>query len=280
MFGLGDGRAADETGSFATTADQFRDVGRFGDYVRADLDGLIEDWRELCRWDPELAVDTLPVGAEGFVNALADALDRPQPLGWGVDPAVEEAAEVLLRATMALERGMATVVNAMSARLEQEVFVDVLTELPNRRAFQRDLAKQLAQANRSRHSLALVLIDLDGLKAINDSQGYAAGDARLRMLGAALAAAVRAGDGAYRIGGDEFVALLPDSPPSQVPVILRRAVRLAAPAFSWGVATYPDDGHSGDELLDVAHDDLARRRGRPRSPANGMPELSRREVTS
>jgi diguanylate cyclase (GGDEF)-like protein len=318
MFGLGDGRAADETGSFATTADQFRDVGRFGDYVRADLDGLIEDWRELCRWDPELAVDTWPAGAEGFVNALADALDRPQPLGWGVDPAVEEAAlilaegapsaaagiaqlvclrealsrrllrtlvieeaaEVLLRATMALERGMATVVNAMSARLEQEVFVDVLTELPNRRAFQRDLAKQLAQANRSRHSLALVLIDLDGLKAINDSQGYAAGDARLRMLGAALAAAVRAGDGAYRIGGDEFVALLPDSPPSQVPVILRRAVRLAAPAFSWGVATYPDDGHSGDELLDVAHDDLARRRGRPRSSANGMPELSRREVTS
>ena len=197
--------------------------------------------------------------AEGFVDALAAALDRPQPLGWGVDPAVEEAAlvlaegapsaaagiaqlvclrealsrrllrtlvieeaaEVLLRATMALERGMATVVNAMSARLEQEVFVDVLTELPNRRAFQRDLAKQLAWANRSRHNLALVLIDLDGLKAINDSQGYAAGDARLRTLGAALAAAVRAGDGAYRVGGDEFVALLPDSPPTQVPTILR-----------------------------------------------------------
>src|SRR5205085_5498610 len=179
------------------------------------------------------------------------------------------------RATMALERGMATVVNAMSARLEQEVFVDFLTELPNRRAFQRDLAKQLAWANRSRHSLALVLIDLDGLKAINDSHGYAAGDAKLRTLAAALAAAVRAGDGAYRTGGDEFVALLPDSPPSQVPAILRRAVRLAAPAFSWGVATFPGDGHTAEELLDVAHDDLARRRGRPRSQASGNPGSSR-----
>ena len=125
-----------------------------------------------------------------------------------------------------------------------------------------------------------MLIDLDGLKAINDNQGYAAGDTKLRTLGEALAAAVRAGDGAYRIGGDEFVALLPDSPPAQVPAILRRAVRLAAPSFSWGVSIYPVDGHSGDALLDVAHDDLARRRGRPRSLANGMPDSSRHEVTS
>jgi diguanylate cyclase (GGDEF)-like protein len=318
MFGLGDAVEHDDPPPFATTAEHFRDLGRFGDYVRADIAGLTEDWQELCRWDPELAVDTWPAGAEGFVAALADALDRPQPLGWGVDPAVEEAAlllaegapsasaaiaqlvclrealsrrllrtlvieeaaEVLLRATMALERGMATVVNAVSARLEQEVFLDVLTSLPNRRAFQRDLAKQLAWANRSRHSLALVLIDLDGLKAINDSQGYAAGDARLRTLAAALAAAVRAGDGAYRVGGDEFVALLPDSPPSQVPAILRRAVRLAAPAFSWGVATFPADGHTVEELLDVAHDDLARRRGRPRSQASAKQGSSRREMTS
>ena len=329
MFGLGADPTdtdpdADPTDSrtrpepLATRAEVFRDTGRYGDYVRADLEGLTRDWQELCRWDPELVVDAWPDSAAAFVVALADALDRPQPLGWGVDPAVEsaaavlaesapsasaaiaqlvclrealsrrlmrsliieEAADVMQRATMALERGMAAVVNAVSARLEEEVFVDLLTGLPNRRAFQRDLAKQLAWANRGRHTLAVVLIDLDGLKAINESQGYAAGDTKLRTLGDALASAVRAGDGAYRIGDDEFVALLPDSPPSQVPAILRRAVRLAAPAFSWGIATFPADGHSAEELIDVAHDDLARRRGRPRSGASGAQGSSRHGVTS
>src|SRR5204863_8131290 len=118
-------------------------------------------------------------------------------------------------------------------------------------------------ANRSRNTLIVVLAKVDGLEAVNTTQGFAAGDGRLRSLGDALAGAVRAGDGAYRLGEDEFVALLPDSPPSQVPAILRRAVRLAAPAFSWGVATYPSDGHTSDELLDAAHAELASRRGRP-----------------
>ena len=299
-FGLGrevDSGLAPVTGQ----GGQFLDTGRFGHVLRAIAAEVVEDWTELCKWDPELAVDTVPTGAVEYVDALAAALDRPQPLGWGIDPAIEtasaalaegapspaaalaqlvclrealtrrlmqdlplaDASEVLHRATMALERGMACVTAAVCARLEDEVFVDVLTRLPNRRAFQRDLAKQLAWANRSRNTLAVVLINLDGLKAVNNSQGYAAGDTRLRSMADALAGAVRAGDGAYRLGGDEFLALLPDSPPSQVPAILRRAVRLAAPAFSWGVATYPSDGHTGEELLDAAHNELARRRGQP-----------------
>ena len=317
-FGLG-GEAGDVgvAGPVAGPTHDFVASAQYGHFVRVRADDLTADWAELCRWDPELAVDAEPTGAAGYVAALADALDRPQPLGWGVDPAIEdatdalaegtpsaaaaiaqlvclrealtrrlqldlpasEAAEVLARATMTLERGMAAVASAVSARLEEEVFVDVLTGLPNRRAFQRDLAKQLAWASRSRNTLALVLVNLDGLKQVNATQGYAAGDSRIRAMADALSGAVRAGDGAYRLGGDEFLALLPDSPPAQVPAILRRVVRLAAPAFSWGVATFPSDGQTGEALLDAVHDELARRRDPPANPAADAAEPSRHDMT-
>lgn len=312
--GAGDGGAARPV---AAPAQAFVGGVQYGHFVRARAEDLVSDWAELCRWDPELAVDANPTGATAYVAALADALDRPQPLGWGVDPAIEEAtpllaegtpspasaiaqlvclrealsrrlqadlsaveaAEVLARATMALERGMAAVANAVSARLEEEVFIDVLTGLPNRRAFQRDLAKQLAWANRSRNTLALVLLNLEGLKQINATHGYAAGDARIQAMADALSGAVRAGDGAYRLGGDEFLALLPDSPPSQVPAILRRAVRLAAPTFNWAVATFPSDGQTGEQLLDAVHDELARRRGHPRVPGADTEDPSHHDAT-
>jgi diguanylate cyclase (GGDEF)-like protein len=296
-FGLGTDAGSD-LAPVTGQGGQFADAGRFGHVVRDMADDLVRDWIELCKWDPELVVDATPTGAPEFVDALAEALDRPQPLGWGIDPAIErastalavgtpsptaaiaqlvclrealhrrlsealapeEASAVQTRATMALERGMACVTTVVCSRLEEEVFVDALTHLPNRRAFERDVAKQLAWADRSRTTLVLVLVNLDGLKLVNTSQGHAAGDARLCSMADALAGAVRAGDGAYRLEGDEFLALLPDSPPSQVPAILRRAVRLAAPPFSWGVATYPTDGQSGEELLDVAYRHLADRR--------------------
>jgi diguanylate cyclase (GGDEF)-like protein len=296
-FGLGTDAGSD-LAPVTGQGGQFADAARFGQVVRDMADALVRDWIELCKWDPELAVDATPTGATEFVDALADALDRPQPLGWGLDPAIErastalaagapapaaaiaqlvclrealhrrlddglapsEARAVQARATMALERGMACVTTVVCRRLEEEVFVDVLTRLPNRRALDRDLARQLAWADRSRTTLTLVLVNLDGLKLVNTSQGRAAGDASLCSMADALAGAVRAGDGAYRLGGDEFLALLPDSPAGQVPAILRRAVRLAAPPFSWGVATYPSDGRTAEELVDAAYSELARRR--------------------
>ena len=92
-FGLG----AEDDGIEALTghAGQFAETGRFGQVVRAMSDQLLEDWVELCKWDPELAVDATPAAGAEFVAALADALDRPQPLGWGIDPAIEEASGAL-----------------------------------------------------------------------------------------------------------------------------------------------------------------------------------------
>jgi diguanylate cyclase (GGDEF)-like protein len=88
---------------------------------------------------------------------------------------------------------------------------DVLTDLGNRRAYDERLRKETARAERYDHPLSLVLIDLDGFKAVNDTHGHPAGDAVLRAVADVLAR-VRRTDDCFRTGGDEFALLLPDTP--------------------------------------------------------------------
>src|SRR6266498_632747 len=95
------------------------------------------------------------------------------------------------------------------ARLEQAASTDKLTGLGNRRAFYEDLKREIARRSRSGAFFSLVMLDLDGLKEINDTLGHPAGDERIRAVAACLQATVRGSDGAYRTGGDEFMALLP-----------------------------------------------------------------------
>jgi diguanylate cyclase (GGDEF)-like protein len=92
--------------------------------------------------------------------------------------------------------------------LEARIDIDPLTETLNRRGFERELKRSLAYVKRYGTSAALVFLDLDGFKPINDRHGHAAGDAMLRAIAAALVARVRASDVVARIGGDEFVVLL------------------------------------------------------------------------
>lgn len=89
--------------------------------------------------------------------------------------------------------------------------VDSLTGLRNRRAFDEELAQALVVRSRGaiEPRVALAMIDLRGLKQINDTIGHRAGDARLVTLAEALRAGVRGGDSVYRVGGDEFVLILP-----------------------------------------------------------------------
>jgi diguanylate cyclase (GGDEF)-like protein/putative nucleotidyltransferase with HDIG domain len=94
-------------------------------------------------------------------------------------------------------------------RLSEMASNDPLTGLRNHRVFQEDLARELQRAGRSGTPLALVLLDLDDLKTLNDSQGHQAGDQQIRALADALRANLRATDTGYRIGGDEFAVLLP-----------------------------------------------------------------------
>ena len=93
--------------------------------------------------------------------------------------------------------------------LERLSLTDPLTGLGNRRAFERDLELQLSRSRRRGGPLALLYMDVDGLKRLNDRFGHAVGDETLRTLGAVLRTTSRLGsDSAYRVGGDEFVMVL------------------------------------------------------------------------
>ncbi len=92
------------------------------------------------------------------------------------------------------------------ARLARE---DALTRLPNRRAFDEALARELARADRSGAPLAVIALDVDHFKRVNDAHGHSAGDAVLAAVAARAASALRAGDLLARLGGEEFGVLLP-----------------------------------------------------------------------
>ncbi len=92
--------------------------------------------------------------------------------------------------------------------LEARVDVDPLTDVLNRRGFERELKRSLAYVKRYGTSAALIYIDLDGFKPVNDRHGHGAGDAVLKAIAAALVRSVRASDVVARIGGDEFAVLL------------------------------------------------------------------------
>jgi diguanylate cyclase (GGDEF)-like protein len=146
------------------------------------------------------------------------------------------------------------------AQLRHQALHDALTSLPNRALFNDRLNQALAMAGRSGVSLAVLLMDLDSFKEVNDTLGHHCGDALLEDLGHRLETCVRAGDTVARLGGDEFGFLLLDvSAPGAAEVVDRIRLALAEPfrlngltlqvEASIGIALFPDHGESGDELL-------------------------------
>jgi len=195
--------------------------------------------------------------------------------------AEDEALPALLsRLDQVIDELLTDFVDIRMRDLEVDAHIDPLTAVGNRRALERDLPAALARALRHQHVLSIAMIDLDGLKAVNDVEGHDAGDVRLRDLAQAFVHALRQGDGFYRIGGDEFVAVLPYSDADAVDLLLER-MRATAPPFSAGVATAPDDGRQVSELLGAADRRLLeRRRGRgERRPSGPRPARARRSTT-
>jgi diguanylate cyclase (GGDEF)-like protein len=156
-------------------------------------------------------------------------------------------------------------------RMQQMAVTDGLTELANRRSFDRSLDRELTRANRTDGRLSVVLLDIDHFKNLNDTHGHVVGDAVLRQVAAALRECGREYDTVARYGGEEFAAVLPGCSSAlalQVAERLRRAVEEAATdvdvTASAGVATYPYDGVDAGSLLQAADEALyaSKRSGR------------------
>ena len=249
---------------------------------------------------PEVVDATSPADATGPPAATSSAnatgpavpIERRRNLAaaatrWGArvgSPVLVVEQLVQLRLLVAVEPGQRaitrlidlTMVNACRGatdELQRAAFSDPLTGCSNRRAFERDFERELARCARAELDLSVVAIDLDGLKAVNDTAGHAAGDRQLVLLVDTLRKALRSMDGVYRLGGDEFGLVLADTSPDDAAVLIARAVRLGAPSFSWGTASYLSTGCAGvAELLAVADADLyARRRVKRASPARRRP---------
>jgi diguanylate cyclase (GGDEF)-like protein len=163
-------------------------------------------------------------------------------------------------------------------KLQINAATDPLTGLYNRRFFDDYFEKELNRSIRYNHKLALVVFDLHRFKEINDRFGHPQGDVLLQMAAATLRKSLRTSDYAFRIGGDEFALLLPQSDTEQAATLSRR-LRAAYSssteplnlkttlALDYGLAVYPDDGELLNVLIRVADERLYQLKNGTRAPS-------------
>ncbi len=161
-------------------------------------------------------------------------------------------------------------------RLKQVARTDALTGIANRRAWDEELPRELARAQRSGDPLAVAILDLDHFKSFNDSLGHQAGDQLLKEAAAAWRDLIRAPDFIARYGGEEFAVLLPRCPAGATRAIVER-LRSSTPSdqtTSAGAACW-DGSESPDELVGRADSALyeAKRAGRDRSVVADVEEI-------
>jgi diguanylate cyclase (GGDEF)-like protein/PAS domain S-box-containing protein len=151
-------------------------------------------------------------------------------------------------------------------RIRRTAHHDSLTGLPNRLLFNDRLDQAISLARRDSRQFALLYLDLDRFKAVNDSLGHAAGDALLQAVATRIRGEVRESDTVARIGGDEFAVILPDIAGSEeAQTVARKVIAALAPPFrlgsqgpsaeigtSIGIALYPADGQDADALVKAA----------------------------
>ncbi len=203
--------------------------------------------------DGELARQGVQAGAQDYL-----VKDRVTPEG-------------LLRALRyAIER------QRSQERLTYLAFHDALTGLPNRALLENRLDHALASARRQRERLALLFLDLDGFKEVNDGLGHEAGDRLLAAVAARLSGCTRSSDTVARLGGDEFVVLLPGADATAATVVAAKTLATVGAPYildernsvsvtaSIGIGLYPDDGADGSALLRRADEAMyaAKQRGK------------------
>lgn len=165
----------------------------------------------------------------------------------------------------------------LQLRPMQMAYHDPMTGLPNRQLFNDRLQHALEIAKREQRSFAVVFLDLDNFKPINDQFGHRVGDVVLKLASVRIESGVRESDTVARIGGDEFAILLSDAESTadaehvirKITVALSRTFdvrgQMLELGVSAGVAFYPADGVNGMELIDAADEAMYRNKGLKKS---------------
>ena len=165
-------------------------------------------------------------------------------------------------------------------RLQLNAVTDPLTELYNRRLFSETIEKELNRARRYSQPLGLVILDLHSFKEVNDKYGHPRGDEVLRAAAATLKKSLRTSDSAFRIGGDEFALLLPQTDAPQALALGRRVQTVFAEmllplqlgvsvSMDHGVANFPQDAEQADQLIRIADERLYRLKHANHSKSGG-----------
>ena len=253
-------------------------------YISIDSKGVILDWNKAAEimfgW-PRKAVLARSITQLLFPDGLPITNDQA-PITYmarrydGSELPVEVRVKKLIidgRARRSLFIHDITERQQLERLRDQQAREDVLTKLPNRRALDERLPNAMARTRRTQKPLAVLFMDLDGFKAINDTHGHAMGDELLRAMAKRLVQSVRETDYIARWAGDEFVVLLEGSDPSVIESLANKLVlvieephaageALLNVSVSIGVAIYlPDSAETANELLkraDVAMYDAKR----------------------
>jgi diguanylate cyclase (GGDEF)-like protein len=150
-----------------------------------------------------------------------------------------------------------------AAQVQHLAYYDALTDLPNRTLLYDRLRKELAAAQREKKPFALMILDLDGFKEVNDTLGHSVGDLLLQQVGQRIQGALREVDTVARLGGDEFALLLPEADANTVTIAIERILSVVEHPFqaegltldvrgSIGVALCPTHGMTSDLLMQRA----------------------------
>jgi len=235
--------------------------------LSTDLDGLVRYLNQaaevLTGWPREAAIGRPLAEVFNTVGAGADCILVRRD---GEETEIEHSSTEILD-TQGQPRGAVVVfrdagpAREASRRLTHLAVHDALTDLPNRLLLNDRLTGAIALAERHNKPLAVLFLDVDGFKAVNDSLGHAVGDALLRSIAARLKAALRRSDTVSRYSGDEFVVVLPEMEQSDdAALVAMKLVRAAAGPHridarnvtvtaSVGIALYPDDGRDAATLI-------------------------------